>query len=66
MSKLGFRGLVAAAIMTCVSSVQTGIAQQQPPGAAAPGGNPVLTGQPEPPPAVLGPVLRGNPQFPPP
>jgi len=65
MNTLGFRGFLAAAIVTCVLSVQTGVAQEQVPG-AAPGRNPVLTGQPEPPPAVLGPALRGNPQVPPP
>src|ERR1019366_5713648 len=65
MNKLGFGGLVAAAIVTCFLSVQIGMAQQQTEGAAA-GGNPVLKGQPEPPPAVLGPALRGNPQVPPP
>ena len=65
MTKLGFRGLIAAAIVTCVSAVQTGMAQQQAPGATTSGGNPVLTGQPEPPPAVLTPTPRGNPEVPP-
>ena len=55
MNKLGFRGLVSAAMIIAVASVQTGRAQQQ-------GGNPVLTGQPEPPPAVLTPAPRANPQ----
>ena len=63
MNKLGFRGLAAVAIVTCFLSVQDGIAQQQSQG-SVPGVNPVLTGQPEPPPAVLGPALRGNPQVP--
>ena len=62
MNKPGFRGLLAAAIVICVWPVQTAMAQAQ--GAAAPGGNPVLTGQPEPPPAVLSPALRGAPGAP--
>src|SRR6185369_4079822 len=56
MNKLGFRGRIAAVIVTGVLAVQTGMAQQQVPGATTPGGNPVLTGQPEPPPAVLTPA----------
>ena len=62
MNKLGFRGFTAAAIVIYVLSVQTGMAQQQAQG-ATPSGNPVLTGQPEPPPAVLRPALRGDPQI---
>ena len=65
MNKLGFRGFTAAAIVIYVLSVQTGMAQQQAQG-ATPSGNPVLTGQPEPPPAVLRPALRGDPQVVPP
>ena len=52
MNNLGFRGLLAAAVVIGVWPVETAMAQQ---------GNPVLTGQPEPPPAVLRPALRGNP-----
>lgn len=66
MNRLGFQGLVGAVFVTCVLSVQSGRAQQPAQGGSAPGGNPVLTGQPEPPPAVLRPALRGNPQVPPP
>ena len=67
MNKLGFRGFAATVIVTGVLSVQTGVAQQpQSQGAAASGGNPVLTGQPEPPPAVLRPALRVDPQVLPP
>ena len=59
MNKLGLRAFAAVAIIACVSAGQTrmALAQQQAQGAAAPApataqsGNPILTGQPEPPPA---------------
>ena len=64
MNKARLWSLVAA-IIACVSAGPAGLVRaQQAPGAFTPppGGNPVLTGQPEPPPAVLGPDLRGNPE----
>src|SRR5579872_7439082 len=65
MNKLGLWGFVAAAAIAFVSEGpgRIALAQQRTQGAAAPSpdGNPVLTGQPEPPPAVLRPVPpRGN------
>jgi len=65
MKKLGLRDFVAAAIIACISSGPARLARaQQAQQAFTPpaGGNPVLTGQPEPSPAVLGPDLRGNPE----
>jgi hypothetical protein len=67
MNKPGLGCFVAAAIIACVSSGPTHLARaQQAPGAFTPppGGNPVLTGQPEPPPAVLEPGRFGNTQAP--
>jgi hypothetical protein len=62
MNKLSLRGLVTTAIVISFAPVQTGRAQPQAQGVAAPEANPVLTGQPEPPPAVLTPAPRANPQ----
>src|SRR5215469_854962 len=64
MKKVGWGGFVAA-IIVVISSGPTGLARaQQAQGAFTPppGGNPVLTGQPEPPAAVLGPGPVGNSQ----
>ncbi|MGH9737947.1 MAG: hypothetical protein ACRD4X_05100 [Candidatus Acidiferrales bacterium] len=67
MKKLGFWAFVVAAIIACFSSGLARVARAQkanggftPP----PGLNPVLTGQAEPPPAILPPGF--NPQAPPP
>jgi hypothetical protein len=65
MKKVGLGGFVAAAIIACMSSGAACLAraqQTQGPFTPPPGGNPVLTDQPEPPPAVLGPGRLGNPQ----
>jgi hypothetical protein len=69
MNKLASWALAAVAIVACVSAGQTrvALAQQQAQGAAAPApataqnGNPILTGQSAPPPAVSTPAVGGNP-----
>ena len=59
--RAGFSGFVAAAIVACIAVGPTGLALAQ--SQASQRGNPVITGQPEPPPAVLRPPAprgRGN------
>ncbi len=57
--------VIAAAIFACIWSAHLARAQQAPGKfTPPPGGNPVLTGQPEPPPAVLDPARFRNPQAP--
>ena len=55
MSKAGSWGFVATAIVACLATSPARFAVAQQSATPAPGDNPVLTGLPEPPPAVLAP-----------